>query len=339
MELLRKRRGEALLLLASLIWGSSYMFQKMGMDYVGPFTFGFFRFCIGALALVPVIWIFDRNRAKAGKPSRMSDPGADQTGCPPADSEGRAESAGSDQPLQDGRWGLKDRTLLVGSILCGLTQFAAGSLQQIGLVYTTAGKAGFITSMHIVIVPVLMIFLRRRVGFFTWMGVALAVFGMYLLCITDGFRIHLGDGLVFGCAVVYAAQILLIDYYAVRTDPIRLAALQFLLAGLLSGVCMLMFEDLSLESIIDCTVPILFTGLLEVAAAYTLEIFGQRTTPPAVTAIILSLESVFAVITGALVLNEHMTGRESIGCLFMLCAFLIAQIGDLRKGRDAEKPI
>lgn len=302
----RSHKGELLLLLAALIWGSSYIFQKMGMDYVGPFTFGFFRFCIGALALLPVIMAFDRGKRKQGRTDEI-----------PA-------------------W--TDRTLLAGSILCGLTQFGAGSLQQIGLIYTTAGKAGFITSMHIVIVPLLMIFLRRKVGFFTWIGVALAVFGMYLLCMTEGFSLRLGDGLVLGCAIIYALQILLIDYYAVRTDPIRLAAMQFLLAGLLSGVCMLGFEHLQWAMVIACAIPILYTGFLEVAAAYTLEIFGQQTTPPAVTAIILSLESVFAVVCGALVLGEHMTGREMMGCTLMLAAFLVTQLSDLlRKGRpDAD---
>ena len=224
---------------------------------------------------------------------------------------------------------LTDRTLLAGSILCGLTQFAAGSLQQIGIIYTTAGKAGFITSMHIVIVPILMIFLRRKVGFFTWIGVAVAVLGMYLLCITEGFDLQLGDGLVLGCAAVCALQILFIDHYAVRTDPIRLAALQFLLAGLLSGICMLGFEHLELAMILACAVPILYTGFLEVAAAYTLEIFGQQTTAPAVTAIILSLESVFAAICGALFLGEQMTGRELLGCALMLAAFLFTQLSDL----------
>lgn len=293
-----------LLLLASVIWGSSYIFQKMGMDYVGPFTFGFFRFCIGALALVPVIFLFDRRSIDK----------------------------------KDFFGAFTDRSLLIGSLLCGLTQFGAGSLQQIGLIYTTAGKAGFITSMHIVIVPIMMLFLRRKVSLPTWIGVALAVLGLYFLCITDGFSISLGDGLVLGCAVIYALQLLFIDYYAVRVDPIRLAALQFLIAGILSGFCMLGFEEIQLVAVIACAIPILYTGLLEVAAAYTLEIFGQQTTSPAIAAIILSLESVFAVICGALFLGEHMSGREGLGCLIMMVAFLFTQFADListrRKSRN-----
>lgn len=310
MTLLRSRKGEMLLLLASVIWGSSYIFQKMGMDYVGPFTFGFFRFTIGALALLPIIYMFDRiaERHGAGGASSINDAVSENT-------------AGFWSAFTEGE-------LVAGSILCGLTQFGAGSLQQIGLIYTTAGKAGFITSMHIVIVPILMILLRRKVRLTIWIGVAMAVFGMYLLCITEGFNIALGDGLVFGCAVIYAVQLLLIDYYAVRTDPVRLAAFQFLIAGLLSGVCMLIFEDFSTAAAIACAIPILYTGFLEVAAAYTLEIYGQQTTSPPVAAIILSLESVFAVICGAMFLGEHMTGRESLGCVIMMAAFLVTQLAD-----------
>ena len=296
---MRTHKGEILLFLTALVWGSSYIFQKMGMDYVGPFTFGFFRFCIGALVLVPLIFYFDWRKKVSGRQSEIPK--------------------------------ITDKTLLVGSILCGISQFVAGSLQQIGLVYTTAGKAGFLTSMHIVFVPLLMIFLRRKVGFTTWIGIAIAVFGMYLLTITEGFDMHPGDGFVLGCAVVYAMQILLIAHYAVRTDPIRLAVFQFLLGGLLSGVFMLIFETVSWAQVVACTVPILYTGILEVAVAYTLEIFGQRTTPPPIAAIIISLESVFAVISGALVLGEHMTGRETIGCVLMLIAFLITQLSGLRK--------
>ncbi|MGI6722519.1 MAG: DMT family transporter [Anaerovoracaceae bacterium] len=297
---MKRYKGQLLLLLAAVIWGSAYIFQKMGMDYVGPFTFGFFRFTIGAAALVPVIMLMDR-------------------------AAGRSRIKGKEKRGQNG-----GRELLIGSVLCGLTQFGAGSVQQIGLIYTTAGKAGFITSMHIVIVPLLMIFLRRRVGLFTWIGVAVAVFGMYLLCLSGTSRLQLGDGLELASALIYAIQILLIDYYAVRTEPTRLASLQFLIAGLLSGAVMLFFEDFSWSAVVACAVPILYTGLLEVAAAYTLEIFGQRTTPPAVTAIILSLEAVFSVICGALVLGEQMSGRETLDCVVMMAAFLVAQVGGLR---------
>lgn len=294
---MRNYKGQIYLLLASLIWGSAFIFQKMGMDHIGPFTFGFFRFTLGALALLPVIWLQDRFSKKE-----------------------RTESSSFRCPI-----------LLMGGLLCGAASFVAGSLQQVGLVYTTAGKAGFITSMDIVIVPVFLIFLRRRVPLCTWCGVALAAFGLYLLCITEGFTIQLGDGLVLGCAVFYSIQILLIDHYSERVDPVRLSFLQFLLSGILSGIIALLAETIDPASILDCAVPILYTAILEVSIAFTLQILGQRDTPPAVATIIMSLEAVFSAACGALFLGETMSSREMLGCGLMMAAFLIAQIPEMRK--------
>ena len=292
-------KGEFLLFLAALIWGSAFIFQKMGMDYVGPFTFGFFRFTIGALVLIPIVFVFDGIKKKQGRAAEIPS--------------------------------MKDKTLWTGGVLCGLTQFAAGGLQQIGLIYTTAGKAAFITAMYIAIVPILMLFLRRRVKLITWIGIAVAVFGLYLLCIKEGFSIQLGDGFEMGSALVYAIQLLLIDRYADITEPLRFATLQFLIAGVLSGIVALGFESITLAAIVACAVPILYTGFLEVAAAYTLEIFGQQTTAPAVTAVILSLEAAIGAVCGALFLHEVMTGREITGCILMMAAFLIVQLGGSQK--------
>lgn len=293
---MKKFKGELCLLLAALIWGSAFIFQKMGMDHVGPFTFGFFRFTLGALALLPVIFIYGKLNQKRSSPKEITP--------------------------------FKNRMLLLGGLQCGIASFIAGSLQQIGIMYTTAGKAGFITSLDIVIVPILLLFLRRRVGIFTWLGVALAGFGLYLLCITDGFTIQLGDGLVIACAVGYSFQILLIDYYSDKVDAIKLSFLQFLLSGLLSGVFMLILESTALQDIYDCAVPILYTAILEVSIAFTLQIVGQKDTPPAVAAIIMSLEAFFSAVCGALFLGEMMTSREMIGCALMLTAFIISQIPD-----------
>lgn len=293
-----KFKGELCLMLAALIWGSAFIFQKMGMDHVGPFTFGLFRFTLGSLALLPVIWISDKIRS-GGSHAK-----------PPHS--------------------LRQPVLLMGGLLCGLANFIAGSLQQVGLVYTTAGKAGFITSMDIVIVPILLIFLKKRVGLFTWMGVALASLGLYLLCITDGFTIQLGDGLVMACAVAYSFQILLIDYYSERTDAIRLSCLQFLIAGVLSGLVAVFWETIDLQSVLDCAVPILYTAILEVSIAFTLQVIGQKDTPPAIAAIIMSLEAVFSAICGSLFLGEFMSSRELLGCILMLTAFIISQIPEMK---------
>lgn len=208
----------------------------------------------------------------------------------------------------------------------GLANFAAGSLQQVGIVYTTAGKAGFLTAMDIVIVPLLMLFLKQKVGRMTWIGIAMATVGLYLLCITEGFSIHLGDGLVLGCAAAYSFQILIIDHFAGRVDSIKLSFLMSMLAGLLSGITALFFETIELQALLDCAVPILYVAILEVSIAFTLQIVGQRYTPPALAAIIMSLESVFAAVCGGLFLGESMSGRELVGCGIMFSAFIISQL-------------
>lgn len=299
---MRKFKGELYLLLAAIIWGSAFIFQKMGMDYIGPFTFGIFRFTLGALALLPVIWIHGVLNKRKEKKEAITP--------------------------------FSDKQLIIGSLLCGLANFVAGSLQQVGLVYTTAGKAGFITSMDIVIVPLLLLFLKKKVPFLTWVGIAIAAFGLYLLCITDGFTIQLGDGLVMACAVAYSFQILLIDHYSERVDVLKLSFMQFLLAGILSAAVAVFAETIDWNAIIDCAVPILYTAILEVSVAFTLQIAGQKSTPPAVAAIIMSLESLFSAVCGALFLGEIMSGREITGCVLMLIAFIVAQIPEARKNEQ-----
>ncbi|MCI9597979.1 MAG: DMT family transporter [Firmicutes bacterium] len=298
---MRSFKGEIYLMLAALIWGSAFIFQKMGMDYIGPFLFGFFRFTLGALALLPVIWISGKvNDRKQKKEETTS---------------------------------FRDKTLLAGALLCGLANFIAGSLQQVGIVYTTAGKAGFITSMDIVIVPILLIFLKKKVAPATWLGVAIACFGLYLLCITEGFTIQLGDGLVMGCAVAYSFQILLIDHYSERVDPVKLSCLQFLWAGILSGAVALFAETIDPQAIIDCAVPIIYVAILEVSVAFTLQVVGQKYTPPAIAAIIMSLEALFSAVCGALFLGETMSTKETLGCGLMLLAFIVAQIPEMKRGK------
>lgn len=296
---MQRFKGQIALLLAAVIWGSAFIFQKMGMDHIGPFTFGVFRFILGSLALLPVIWVFGKINAR--KPEEIR---ADIT-----------------------PW--TDKTLLIGSLLCGAANFVAGSLQQIGIVYTTAGKAGFITSLDIVIVPIFMLFLRQKIARTTWLGIAIAMVGVWLLCITEGFTIAKGDAYVMGCAVAYSFQILLIDHYAERVDVLKLSFMQFFIAGALSIPAALLTETIVLEDIIACAGPILYVAFLEVSIAFTLQVVGQKYTSAAVAAIIMSLESVFAAVCGALFLHETMTGRELLGCIIMFSAFIISQIPDM----------
>lgn len=298
-------KGRVALLIATIIWGSAFIFQKMGMDHVGPFTFGLFRFCLGALALLPVIWIADAVQRR------------------------KAQTASGT--------GFRDRTLLTGGLLCGVANFVAGSLQQVGLVYTTAGKAGFITSMDIVIVPLLLIAMKRKVSRKIWISVAMACVGLYLLCITESFSLQLGDGLVLGCAVAYSFQILLIDHYSARTDPIRLSFITFMSAGLMSGIVAVIWERIEWQAIVDCAVPILYVAILEVCIAFTLQIVGQKYTPPALAAIIMSMESVFAALCGGIFLHEVMTGREILGCVIMFAAFLLSQLADAKAPTESNE--
>lgn len=294
-----KYKGQLCLLLAAVIWGSAFIFQKMGMDHIGPFTFGIFRFVLGSLALLPVIWVYGKiNRRRPLELQKEITP-----------------------------WG--DKTLLIGSLLCGAANFIAGSLQQIGIVYTTAGKAGFITSLDIVIVPIFMLFLRQKIARTTWLGIAIAMIGVWLLCVTEEFTIAKGDAYVMGCAIAYSFQILLIDHYAERVDVLKLSFMQFFIAGIMSIPAALITETIVLQDIIACAGPILYVAFLEVSIAFTLQVVGQRYTSPAIAAIIMSLESVFAAVCGALFLQETMTGRELAGCIIMFAAFIISQIPDM----------
>ena len=276
------------------------------MSYVGPMTFGLMRFSIGTLATLPFIFIYD-NYCKGRGIEVMS---------------------------------FSDRTMLKAGILTGLANFGLSSLQQIGLVYTTAGKAGFISAMYVAFVPILMIFLRRKVRRLTWLCIAFALVGLYLLCMTGSagefLHMQLGDGLVLLSCVFSAIEILLIDYYADKVNPIKLSFMQFIIAAVLSGVCAFAFETVELQAIIDCRIPILYTGLLEIGAAYTLQIFGQKTAPPVMATIIMSLESVFAVLAGTIFLHEVMSGREITGCVIMFIALLLVQISDIPKTTDTQ---
>ena len=295
-------KGEALLFLAALIWGVSFVFQKTGMDYVGPMTFGLMRFGIGSIATLPFIFIYDSY----------------------------CKSKGIDVMR------FTDRTMLKAGLLTGLANFGLSSLQQIGLVYTTAGKAGFISAMYVALVPILMLFLRRKIRRLTWFCIAFALVGLYLLCMTGSagefLHLQLGDGLVLGSSVFSAAEIILIDHYADKVNPMKLSFMQFVIAAVLSGVCAFAFETVEISAIIDCRIPILYTGLLEIGAAYTLQMFGQKTAPPVISTIIMSLESVFAVLSGAIFLHEVMSGREITGCVIMFIALLLIQITDNPKG-------
>lgn len=311
---MNKLRGSIMLFTTAFIWGSAFVAQKAGMEYIGPFTYNGLRCLIGALVLVPVVLVVNALQKKKN---------------------GGDLSAG----VTDGdrQIALKNerKTLLAGSLACGAALFIGSSLQQIGLVYVSAGKVGFITALYIVLVPILGLFLGRKVRRILWLSVALATVGLYLLCIKEDFTIGKGDLLVIACALGFAIHILIIDHYSSKVDGIKMSCLQFLFAGLFSLPFMFIFETVDWANIYDCRIPILYTAVMSCGIAYTLQILGQKDVEPAVASLILSLESVFAVIMGILVLHEQVSSRELTGCIIMFAAIILAQL-PAKKERPAE---
>lgn len=279
------------LFLAAVIWGTAFVAQKVGMDFVGPYTLNAIRFLIGSLVLVPVILILNRFKS--------------------------AEKAASGD----------SKTLLRGGLVCGLVLFVASNLQQVGIQYTTAGKAGFITALYIILVPIFGIFLKKKAGIKLWISVIIAVVGLYLLCMTDRLAFELGDTYIIISAFIYAIHILVIDHYSPKVDGVKLSCLQFLISGVLSGICMLFLDPIpTAAQLFDCRVPILYMGIMSCGVAYTLQVLGQKNMNPTIASLIMSLESVVSVISAWIILNQGMSQRELIGCVLMFCAIILAQL-------------
>ena len=308
-------RQSALLLLTAVIWGVAFVAQSVGMEYIGPFTFNAARNLIGALVLLPYIALQGRGVKKEA--------GADSAAGRPC--HGKEERVAA--------W--RDKTLITGGICCGVLLFVAGNLQQIGMLYTTVGKAGFITAMYIVLVPVLGIFLKRRAGLRVWIAVMIAVAGLYLLCMTGGgFSVQKGDLFVLACAFAFSFHILTIDYFAPRVDGVRMACIQFFVCALLSAVCKSVFEKPEWQQLLAAWLPVLYAGVLSCGVAYTLQIVGQRGMDPTVASLILSLESVISVIAGWLILGQELSMRERLGCVLMFAAIVLVQLPQKRTQKE-----
>ena len=299
-------KGSLLLLLGSVIWGAAFVAQRVGMDHMGPFTFNGIRMLLAWLVMVPVAAVFESGHKK-----------------------------NPDQAVPD----RKEQT--AAGLLCGGFLFAASSLQQMGLVTTTAGKAGFITALYVVLVPVAgWLLLRKNPGRIIWMGVALAVAALWLLCMpAGGFELQGGDLLVLGCAVCFTFQILCVDHYAPRVSSVKLARDEFLVTGSLSMLIAVLTEEITAAGIREALIPILYAGILSGAFGYTLQVLGQRDTDPTVASLLMCLEAVFAVLTGAVLLGEKMTAREAAGWVLMFTAVILAQLSPVissfrRNGRS-----
>lgn len=290
-----------LLILTALIWGSAFVAQSVGMDYVEPFTFLAARSVIGGVVLLPIIPLLDLWKVKNGQKKEKP--------------ETKAEK----------------KVLLIGGICCGLALFAASAFQQFGISFTTVGKAGFITAMYIVLVPILGIFLKKKIGIKVGISVVMAVIGLYLLCITDGFSLGLGDALVLVCAFLYSIHILVIDHFSPKVDGVRMSCIQFFTCGALSILCMLIWEDATIANMLAAWKPILYAGILSSGVAYTLQVVAQKNVDPTMASLVLSLESVFSVLAGWVVLHQILSGREIFGCVLMFTAIILAQLPDRNK--------
>lgn len=296
-------RGGVLLLITAMIWGAAFVAQSAGMEYIGPFTFNGIRMMLGGLVLMPFIWRTARRRAPEEKKQE-------------------------DQ-----------RALWLGGVLCGVALFLGSTLQQIGIADTSAGKAGFITAMYVVLVPLCGLLLGKRETWLLWVSVGLACVGLYLLCVRETASLTRGDLMVLLGALGFTAHILLIDHFSPKVDGVKLSCIQFLVSGALALCFMAVRETPTWTSIRAAWLPLLYTGIFSCGVAYTLQILGQKDTDPTVASLILCLESVFSVLFSWLLLGERLSPVELAGCALMFAAILMAQFsGKKEKNISPKEP-
>lgn len=287
-------KGTLILLLTAFIWGSAFVAQTDGMNYVGPLTFLSARFLLGGIVLCPVMFCM-RRFAKIKNAAAIP-------------------------------FSAELKKALPGGVFCGLLLGIASALQQYGLRFTSVSKAGFITTLYVIFVPVFSLFAKKKLGANLWVAVALATVGLYLLCVNGQAAFSLGDSLVFVCAVFYALQIMAIDKFVGSTEPILLSTIQFLTVGIVSVLPAIIIEQPSIEALATAWFPIAYAGVLSSGVAYTLQVVAQKFADPTVAAITMSFESVFAVLSAAVLLSERLSLKEGMGCIIMFGAIILAQI-------------
>lgn len=275
---------------AAFIWGTAFVAQSIGMNYLGPLSFNGARFLMGSLVLLPIVCFNRIGKRKEGRKS------------------GSLKAAA------------------IGGICCGLALCTASLLQQYGILYTTVGKAGFITALYIILVPLFGIFLKKKIPGKVWIGAVIAVFGMYLLCMSESLSPGKGYILVFFCAILFSVHILVIDHFSASVDGVELSCIQFLTAGVIAGILAFIFEKPDIQDFINGFAPLAYAGILSCGVAYTLQVLGQKDTDPAIASLILSLESAISVLAGWVILNQALTGRELTGCIFVFCAVILVQL-------------
>ena len=295
-----KIRNSILLLLTAIIWGTAFVAQSVGMDYIGPFTFNAARFLIGGTVLIPLIVY----RSKKNPLLR-------------------------NRSIEEKHTNRK--MVWIGGICCGIALCGASLLQQMGIQHTTVGKAGFITTLYIIIVPLVELLFGKKIAKKIWIGAVMAVIGLYLLCINENFSIGKGDFLVLICAVLFAIHILVIDHFAPKADGVCLSAIQFFISGTISAIGAILFENPNLSAMTDAIVPILYAGVMSCGVAYTLQVIGQKDMNPTVASMILSLESVISVLAGWIIWGQALSIKEIIGCLIVFMAVILVQLPEKKK--------
>lgn len=285
-------KNASMLLLTAFIWGTAFVAQSVGMDHLEPFTFNGVRCLIGAIALLPCIRFFQRGKTKVEIDKQQK------------------------------------KDLIKAGVACGGLLFAASSLQQIGIVSTTVGKAGFITAFYIVLVPLLGVFLHKKIGWKVWLAVVMSLVGLYFLCITESFSISKGDIYIFLCALLFSFHIMIVDHYSPKVDGVKMSCIQFFVAGVLSIPFMFILETPKMNNLLISWFPLIYAGIFSCGIAYTLQILGQKNVNPAIASLILSLESCFSVLAGWIILGEKLSVRETVGCILMFAAIILAQLPD-----------
>ncbi len=297
IQMSKKLQGSLALTFATVIWGAAFIAQSVGMDYIEPFTFQAVRCFLAVMFLIPLVFLFDRDKKQFLK-----------------------------------AW--QNPKLWKAGVLCGSALFVAAGLQQVGLVYTSAGKAGFITAMYIVLVPILGLVFRKRPSPIAWICVAVATAGLYLLSCVGVTEVNIGDVLLMICALAFAVQITLIDRLAGELDGLRLNCVQSLVCAVLSAIWMFFTEEPNVQNILDCALPLGYAGILSMGVAYSLQIIGQKHVEPTAASLIMSLESVFAMFFGWLLLNEQMAAHELMGCGLVFSSVLLSQFPITFKKHD-----
>lgn len=288
---MKQMKNNMMLLLTALIWGFAFVAQSAGMDFVGPLTFNFSRCLIGGIVLLPAICFLDK-KGLSKKPQTKEE----------------------------------KKSLLLGGVLCGVALGLSMGMQQMGIPLTTIGKAGFISALYIVIVPLLGLFVGKKIGANIVVSVLIAVAGLYVMCMTEGLSLSAGDTLITLSAIGFSFHIIAIDSFSSKCDSVRMACIQFFVASLVSSIGAFIMETPELSAILACWQPLLYTGVLSCGLAFTLQIVAQKDTDPTIASLIMSLESVFALVGGWLILGQVLTPRESLGCILVFVAIILAQL-------------